>query len=131
VAEVRLLPGWPKVGLVKQVRRLLWLYTRSRPKDTDTNWKLAWEWADACRARSEVSNLTNRKWPWPEANEIATQYLILSLASMRDDKSLRLPFRAEHAMPVSVSLRLTQSSTAADEMPRLSFHSGAMSGAES
>ena len=40
----------------------------------------------------------SRRAKWPQGNEIATQYLLLSLARMKGDYNLRLPFRSDQCV---------------------------------
>ncbi len=40
----------------------------------------------------------SRRAKWPHGNEIATQYLLLSLARMKGDHNLRLPFRSNECV---------------------------------
>jgi hypothetical protein len=94
IEDDKYLPGGPSKLLVRRVRSHLSLYG-IRPKREP--WRLTWEWAN------EIANSywsTTRK-HWPFVTEIATQYLVLVLARMKESGSLRLPFRAEK-MPVRV-----------------------------
>lgn len=96
MAEARDLPGWPSKRLVKLVRSHLWRYG-IRPKYE--LWQLTWSWASA------IANSYFHP-SWPSTHEIATQYLLLLLAQMKDDHALRLPHRADKAMPEAVRARL-------------------------
>lgn len=92
MAEQRDLPGWPKKKLVKQVRTQLWRYG-IRPQFR--TWRATWSWASAV-ANSYVYT------HWPSPNEIASQYILLLLAEMHSNLALRLPYRANTAMPAGV-----------------------------
>lgn len=115
MAESRL-PGRPRVSLVKSVRRVLWTYLRSRPNELDGNWLAAWEWADACRNMRGLYNFSKRPTPWPSPSEIATQYLLLAMAGMRDDFQLRLPMHAKEAITPNVSLKLAATDAARQQL---------------
>lgn len=45
----------------------------------------------------------SRRAKWPQGNEIATQYLLLSLARMKGDHNLRLPFRSDQCVTPRVA----------------------------
>lgn len=92
MAEQRDLPGWPKKRLVREVRRHLWRYG-IRPRSIP--WIAAWSWANA------IANSYYHT-SWPTATEISTQYLLLLLAEMKGNHSLRLPFRAGKVIPAQV-----------------------------
>jgi len=96
MAEQRDLPGWPKKRLVKEVRAHLWRYG-IRPQRMP--WLAAWSWAQS------VANSYFHT-HWPSASEVGTQYLVLLLAEMKRNHALRLPFRANKVMPVSVRAML-------------------------
>lgn len=99
MAEDRTLPGWPRKSLVKQTKQCLWRYFRSRPTQFDECWRAAWEWAKATAERSLMFQFgKSRRAKWPQGNEIATQYLLLSLARMKGDHNLRLPFRSDQCV---------------------------------
>ena len=98
------LPGRPRVSLVKQVKSTLRLYFSSRPSEWDTNWRQTWAWADAIRWKTP--HFKKGAPPWPSPTEIASQYVLLCLTSMRDGTGLRLHYKAVEAMPTVVSLRL-------------------------
>jgi hypothetical protein len=93
MAEDHSLPGWPKKKLVKDVRRDLGRYG-IRPIRIDI-WRATWAWAEAI-ARSY--------WHmhWPQAWEIGTQYILLLLMEMKENRSLRLPYRASDHIPPEV-----------------------------
>jgi hypothetical protein len=96
MAEERDLPGWPKKRLVKRVRSHLWRYG-IRPKGAA--WRATWSWAYA------IANSYFRL-HWPLASEIATQYVVLLLAEMKENRALNLPYRADQVMPDDVKQRL-------------------------
>lgn len=99
MAEDRTLPGWPRKSLVKQTKQCLWRYFRSRPTQFDECWRAAWEWAKAIAERNLMFQFgKSRRAKWPQGNEIATQYLLLSLARMKGDHNLRLPFRSDQCV---------------------------------
>ena len=117
----RYLPGGPSNLLVRRVRSSLALY-RIRPcRET---WRLTWEWANAI-ANSYWS--TTRK-HWPLATEIATQYVVLMLARMRDEERLRLPFRA-NKMPQRVAEALRLADSGKPFLPQLCLKSDEGQGA--
>jgi hypothetical protein len=68
-------------------------YLRCRPYRLDECWRMAWEWAYACARRDDLLSFkTDRRLRWPSPNEIASQFVLLALARLRDDHQLRLPF---------------------------------------
>lgn len=97
MAEERSLPGWPKKKLVKQVRSHLWHYG-IRPTKFSI-WRATWKWAEAI-ARS----YWHVHWPLP--TEIASQYVLLLLADMKNSCLLRLPYRAADHLPPEVAAML-------------------------
>ena len=48
----------------------------------------------------------SRRAKWPQGNEIATQYLLLSLFRMKGDHNLRLPFRSDQCVTPRVAAML-------------------------
>lgn len=46
-----------------------------------------------------------RRRPWPDACEIASQYLLLVLMGMRESRELRLPWRAPDCVPPAIAKR--------------------------
>jgi len=103
VAETKL-PGRPRLSHVKKVKQILRLYFASRPNEFDTNWRQCWVWADAIRWKTP--HFKRGAPPWPDPTEIASQYILLCLTSMRDGSGIRLHYKAVEAMPDIVSLRL-------------------------
>ena len=104
MAEDKTLPGWPRKSLVTETKRCLWRYFRSRPTQFDECWRAAWEWAKAIAERSLIFQFgKSRRAKWPQGNEIATQYLLLSLARMKGDHNLRLPFRSNECVTPRVA----------------------------
>lgn len=105
-SERNFLPGGPGNSLIRQVRRILFTYCRSRPQRTDRAWINAWDWARAIRDREEFWQLVvkakTKRRPWPAAAEIASQYLLLALADMKDARALRLPFHAAECVTPAV-----------------------------
>ena len=97
MAEERSLPGWPKKKLVKDVRRHLWRYGL-RPTRSDL-WRATWAWAE---------KIARSYWHihWPQPWEIATQYILLLLIQMKENRSLRLPYRAAEYIPAEVAAML-------------------------
>ena len=97
MAEERSLPGWPKKKLVKEVRRHLSHYG-IRPTKFDI-WRATWAWAE---------KIARSYWHihWPLPREIATQYLLLLLIHMKEDRALRLPYRAKDYIPPEVAALL-------------------------
>ena len=95
MAEDRMLPGWPKKRLVKQVRSHLWSYG-IRPQHTV--WCATWAWASAI-----ANSYYHTRWPLP--SEISSQYVFLLLNYMKQHHSLKLPYRASKHVPADV-LRL-------------------------
>lgn len=101
--ERNILAGSPSNRLVKEVRGYLWRYLRCRPQKEDKNWKDAWIWANDCRfERIRFTSGIKKQWPMP--NEIASQYLMLVLAEMKQFLALRLPYAAERCVPIGCSL---------------------------
>lgn len=94
----RYLAGRPSGRLIKSVRSALWRYG-IRPTRREL-WLLTWEWA------SQVADSYILKRHWPPASEIATQYVVLLLAEMREWRTLRLPFRAAEQMPPAVLAKI-------------------------
>lgn len=103
MAETKL-PGNPKLTLVRKVKSTLRLYFASRPGEWDTNWRQTWLWADAIRWKTP--HFKKSAPPWPSVNEIASQYVLICLAQMRDGSGIKLHYKAAEAMPEIVSLRL-------------------------
>jgi hypothetical protein len=112
------LPGRPRKKLVKDVRSVLWRYLRCRPQRADRTWRMAWAWAEACGRRDAM--WTKYSCKWPAANEIASQYLLLVLADMREMRALRLPWRAAECVPPAVVELL-----GGPALPRLHYNSSA------
>jgi hypothetical protein len=105
------LPGGPSKILVRRVRSSLAVY-RIRPlRET---WRLTWEWANEI-ANSYASRTRKH---WPLVNEIATQYIVLLLAKMKNEDRLRLPFRANR-LPQRVAQALRLSTGTGVPMSRL------------
>lgn len=100
------LPGGPSNRLIKDVRKVLWRYLRSRPERASRAWVLAWEWANNIRYRNGLY-LSKPKGRWPMPNGIASQYLFLVLTEMKDKHALRLPFNAAECVPDDLLPRLT------------------------
>ena len=92
------LPGHPRKRLIREFRRHLVLYAGCRPGlgATEKIWRTTWAWANAI-AQSYASH------HWPLPTEIATQYLVLLLASMKEASVLRLPYRAARHVPPLVA----------------------------
>lgn len=105
MAEERTLPGWPKKKLVRDVRRHLSHYG-IRPVKFQI-WNATWAWASAI-ARSYVYT------HWPLPSEIGTQYILLLLVEMQNDRSLHLPYRANTVLPPELKALL-----ASLQQPRL------------
>lgn len=107
--ERNTLPGGPSNRLIRDVRSILRLYVSSRPPKDDPVWRLAWEWALSVAYRNDlyVFGKMRKRRKWPSASEIASQYLILCLAKMRESHQLRLPHHAQACMPAEVRRRLT------------------------
>ncbi len=97
MAEEHSLPGWPKKRLVKDVRRHLWRYG-IRPTRSDL-WRATWAWA-------EKIGRSYWKMHWPQAWEIGTQYILLLLIQMKENRSLSLPYRASDQIPPEVAALL-------------------------
>lgn len=109
MAENRQLTGTPSKLLVMKVRRILKQYVRSSPRDTDTNWRLAWEWAsdEADRdIRSYLGKRFRKKWPRP--HEIASRYLMLCLAEMSSSSLLNIGYDAAEHMPALAKIRIAE-----------------------
>lgn len=107
MAEDRTLPGWPKKGLVKQVRSHLWTYG-IRPKGQA--WRATWIWANAI-----AISYYHTHWPLP--SEIAAQYVLLLLCDMREHHGLKLPYRANKVLPDEVR-RLLPTGPLLEELPQ-------------
>jgi hypothetical protein len=85
--------------LIKRVRSHLWHYG-IRPKGPA--WRATWEWAYA------IANSYSRQ-HWPIPSEIASQYVLLLLAEMKRNRSLKLPYRADQVVPDDVKPLLPNS----------------------
>ncbi len=113
-SERNTLPGQPPNVLITEVRRVLWLYCSCRPPKhgRDESWNLTWEWAANIRYNREASNSAAgykpRRKPWPNASEIATQYLFLALLKMRSSGMLKLNFRAAETIPGRVRFEMAK-----------------------
>jgi hypothetical protein len=92
--------GAARAKLIREVRSVLWRYLRSRPHRDDRAWQLAWEWAEACARRKAL--WTKRRHWWPSPSEIASQYLLLVLAELRESHMLRLPMYAAECIPPAI-----------------------------
>jgi hypothetical protein len=101
MAEDWTLPGVPKKKLVREVKSQLWRYGLRPVLMMTTVWKQTWAWA-AQIAHSYKNPLRS----WPHATEIATQYIVLLLADMKENHALRLPYRAMKELPEAVALKL-------------------------
>lgn len=99
------LPGFPRKSLVKKVRSQLWRHLRCRPHRNDEAWRMTWEWARACADRWTFPRKGSRGPRWPSETEIASQYLLLALARMRESYQLRLPVFAAESVPASIKGR--------------------------
>lgn len=91
----RHLPGSKR--MIRQVRSHLKGYGLS---PVNPIWRQAWQWANEIR-RSYLFSENN----WPSSTEIATQYVVLLMAQMQSERSLKLPFRSNR-MPDSVRATL-------------------------
>ena len=115
MAEDRTLPGFPKKKLVKAVRSHLWGYG-IRP--TFTIWQATWVWASAIAHSYYYTH-------WPLSSEIASQYVLLLLCEMRENHSLKLPYRANTVIPEEVrrllpaQTHLDRQNVAVSEVSRL------------
>ena len=96
------LPGRPTKRLVRDVRRTLWTYMRSRPHQLDERWRLAWEWAAKQADDSLTFQFKRPRRRWPAPVEIASRYLLLSLIHMQTNGALRLGYKAGDHQPESV-----------------------------
>lgn len=107
MAEDRVLPGWPKKKLVKEVRRFLSSYG-IRPASARL-WYETWAWASQIR-----NSFVYPRWPLP--SEIGSQFVFLLLLDMSATRSLRLPFRAMQQIPPALRQRLEGNSVPLIEM---------------
>ena len=110
IDDHRTIPGGPRKSLVAKVRQALNRYgIRPYAPHTDLNqiWRDAWTWAAECNSKSAcllTSERLRRRIEWPQPNEIASQYVFLLLAKMRNDIVLRLPWQARiKGMPAAIS----------------------------
>lgn len=99
MAENRELPGWLKKRLVGEVRSHLWNFG-TRPKGE--RWRATLSWAYAV-----AQSYSPPRRPLP--TEIASQYVLLMRAEMRDYFSLKLPYRADKVIPDHVRRLLPES----------------------
>ncbi len=97
--------GNPSNRLVRDVRRILWQHLRSRPDRRSEIWKLTWEWANNIRYQNHRF-VTKGKPRWPLPHEIATQYIFLALAAMRDSRVLKMPYYAPECVPENLTHRM-------------------------
>lgn len=112
--ERNMLPGAPSAPLIASVRRILKPKGIRPPKCTyDPAYKLwyaTWQWAEAIAQRFDpflvVKPSLRKRCRWPHANEIASQYLLLVLAEMRNEHDLRLPLRAMEYLTPYVAQQL-------------------------
>lgn len=106
-SERNTLAGSPSNKLVRDVRRVLYLYVRCKPRRDDRLWLDTWEWAAAIAGRNSLFGLVKGAKPkrWPSPSEIASQFLFLALVEMRDSRQLGLPFRATEVVPPRVQER--------------------------
>ena len=105
MAEDRDLPGWPKKRLVRDVKRSLHGYgivTGGRYVHVSRIWGQAWAWAaDVARSYQRFDWALQKRYRerWPSASEIASQYILLLCAEMRESRFFKLPFRAKDFLP--------------------------------
>ena len=78
MAEERSLPGWPKKS--RQGRAAASVAVWIRPTRSDL-WRATWAWA-------EKIGMSYWKMHWPQAWEIGTQYILLLLIQMKENRSL-------------------------------------------
>jgi hypothetical protein len=98
VAEMdRYLPA--SKTLIRRVRRAL-KYHGVTP--IAKHWRMTWDWAKEV-AFSYSTFLDGAKLRWPQSNEIAAQYMVLLLNAMKEDRLLKLPFRAGKRMTPAVA----------------------------
>jgi hypothetical protein len=102
----RYLPGDPSKLLIRKVRRQLKSFGIV---PLDKFWRLAWAWArevaDSYRRSFVLAGLAKEaRCPrWPSPCEIASQYLLLLLADMRNSGEIKLPYRAAEHVPPAVA----------------------------
>lgn len=107
------LPGDPSKLLIRKVRRHLKTYgiiPRGTYATRNHLWRMTWEWAwsvalsyDQFRLMTEAHRRRHR---WPRASEIGAQYVALLLAEMRDNRDLKLPYRAADHCPIATRIAL-------------------------
>jgi hypothetical protein len=77
---------------------------RCRPQRNDPNWRQCWQWASNIKCNSLC--YVYRKAKWPDAREIASQYVFLGILEMRESFQLSLHRKAKQLMPQSVVQRV-------------------------
>jgi len=103
------LAGYPSKTIIRRVATGRWRGMGIRPSRLET-WKLAWEWAAAIKYRNDLfafgkADPGNAKRPLAgKCQEIATQYLVLLMAQMKENHDLRMPSRAAQYMARGGSL---------------------------
>ncbi len=108
VKDDKYLPGASK-AMIRRVRRHL---KRFGLVPMDPCWRQAWRWAETVARRNilfvfgkQFKTFERRRLHWPSSEEIATQYVVLLLATMQGERALKLPYRA-NLMPDDVRATL-------------------------
>ncbi len=106
IDDHRTLPGYPRKSLVLKVRKALNRYgirPYSPSNSLNQIWRDTWTWAYDLQHES----IERKRWcmKWPTPNEIASQYVFLLLATMRNDVMLSLPYaaRKEGRIPAAIA----------------------------
>jgi hypothetical protein len=92
------------MSLVKTVKAVLRLHFAAKPDQWNANWRACWLWAD--NIRWKTPHFGKGSPPWPLATEIASQYVLLCLTSMKESNDIRLHYKAAEGMPEGVAKRL-------------------------
>lgn len=120
------LKGDPSKLLIRKVRRHLKTYgiiPRGTYATRNHLWRMTWEWAAAVASSYDqfrvLSETQRRRHRWPSPSEIGAQYVALLLAEMRDNRDLKLPYRAAEQCPIAARVALAPAYPSTDEPKQL------------
>jgi hypothetical protein len=124
--------GGPSGTRIKEVKSYL---HRWGIKPRERIWWLTWTWAASIASRQDcdllvagISRAKRRRWSWPSADEIASQYVFLLLMDIRD--TLQMPRRAGEHIPPPVLAELRRCGMVGDGFQRLSLEMKESNGAQ-
>lgn len=103
IHDHRYLPGSPRKKLVQDVRKFLKSWGIIPHYKV---WPLAWAWAwSVAKSYQRFDDLLQKRCRerWPLASEIASQYVVVLGAEIRDSGLFHMPFRAQTQLPAPVA----------------------------